>query len=89
MSTAHDNTAFDEVPEPVASSFTLEVARRIASLRANAALEARLDELARKANEGELSEQEREQYRAYVEAIDMVSILQAKAHKMIADSAAS
>ena len=89
MSTAHENTVLDEVLEPVARCFTPDVARQIASLRAAPTLQARLDEFASKANEGELSEEERDQYEAYVEAIDLVSILQAKARKIIANNAAS
>lgn len=75
--------------DPIARCFTPDVARQIAALRAGTTLQAQLDELASKANEGELSDQEREQYEAYVEAIDVISILQAKARKILANSAAS
>lgn len=85
MSTSHENTALDEVLEPVARCFTPEVARRISELRAALALQTRLDELANKANEGDLTDQEREQYEAYVEAIDVISILQAKARRVLAN----
>ena len=89
MSSSFENTVLDEVLEPVARCFTPDVARQIVALRAAPTLQARLDELARKANEGELSEEEREQYEAYVEAIDLISILQAKARKMLANDAVS
>jgi hypothetical protein len=84
MSTSYEDTILDEVLEPVVRCFTPDVARQIAALRAAPALQARLDKLARKANEGELTLQEREQYEAYVEAIDLISILQAKARKVLA-----
>jgi len=69
--------------EPVARCFTPDVARQIIELRADPALQTRLDSLAGKANEGELTENDREQYEAYVEAIDIIAILQAKARKML------
>ena len=89
MTTSHEDTVLEEVLEPVARCFTPDVARQIASLRADPALQARLDDFASKANEGELSEQEREQYEAYVEAIVLIAILQAKARKILASDAAS
>ena len=89
MTTTHEDTVLEEVLEPVARCFTPDVARQIASLRADPALQARLDDLASKANEGELSEGEREQYEAYVEAIDLIAILQAKARKILANDTAS
>lgn len=67
--------------DPVARCFTADVARQVAALRADSKLQARLDALARKANEGELSEDEHEEYDAYVEALDLVSILQAKPNR--------
>ena len=89
MATAPDNTALNEVLEPVARCFTPEVARQIADLRADPALQARLDEFAEKCNEGELTEADREQYEAYVEAIDLISILQAKARRILAETQSS
>ena len=89
MSTSHENAALDEVLEPVARCITPDVARQIADLQATPTFQTRLDELASKANEGALTEPEREQYEAYVEAIDVISILQAKARKILANNAAS
>jgi hypothetical protein len=89
MSASYENTILDEVLEPVARCFTPDVARQIAALQGASTLQARLDELAAKANEGELTEEEQEQYEAYVEAIDVISILQAKARKVLASHAPS
>ena len=85
MSTTYENTVLEEVLEPVAKCFTLDVARQIAALRASPALQARLDDLALKANEGELTADERAKYEEYVEAIDLIAILQAKARKILAN----
>ena len=38
----------------------------------------------KKANEGQLSPSERDEYAAYVRAIDLVSILQSKARRFLA-----
>jgi hypothetical protein len=89
MPSSYESAALDEVLEPIARCFTPDVARQIVALQAGHTLQARLDELASKANEGELTEQEREQYEAYVEAIDLISILQAKARKILANDATS
>jgi hypothetical protein len=85
MSRSHQDPVLDEVLDPVARCFTPDVASQIASLRADPKLQARLDALARKSSDGELTEEEREQYHAYVEAIDLISILQAKARQILAN----
>lgn len=69
----------DRLLDPVAACLTTDVARRIAALRADPATQARLDELADKAAEGDLSPAEREEYASYVEALDFIALLQAKA----------
>ena len=61
----------------------VEFARELAALKAPCAVQARLDELADKCNEGELTEAERAEYDAYVDAIDVISILQAKARSVL------
>jgi hypothetical protein len=69
--------------EPLTDCFTPEVARRVATLRADPETQARLDELAAKANEGDLTDEENDEYSAYVDAIDMIGILQAKARAAV------
>jgi hypothetical protein len=78
-----DNSALDRLFEPLAQCFTPDVARRIVDLRADAALQTRIDELAKKANEGELTDEEEVEYKAYVDGIDIIGILQAKARAML------
>jgi hypothetical protein len=77
----------DRLLDPVARCFTPEVAQRIADLRADAPTQARIDELAAKSREGLLTEPERREYGAYVEAIDLIGILQAKARAILANAA--
>lgn len=74
--------------EPVARCFTPSVAKKIAELRADAELEARMQELSAKANEGELSDAEQSEYEAYIEAGDIIALLQAKARSVVKNSPA-
>ena len=81
-------TPLDRLLDPVAKCFTIDVAQRLVDIRPDASTQARIDELAAKANEGTLSEAEQTEYHGYVEAIDIVSILQAKARKLLIGRAA-
>jgi hypothetical protein len=69
----------EEILEPVARAFSREVAEALVSLGASAAAQKRISELAEKCNEGLLSAAERSEYESYVNAVDLVSVLQAKA----------
>ena len=50
-----DNSAFDRGTDAILQFFTVEQARGIVAYRGNAAIEGRIEELACKANEGELT----------------------------------
>ena len=78
----------DRVLDPFAHCLTPEVARRIADLRADPGMQARVDELASKANEGRLSEPERAEYDTYRSAFHFVTILQAKARSLLKPASA-
>jgi hypothetical protein len=78
------HSPLDRLLDPVARCLTADVAKRLVELRADPETQARIDELAGKANEGTLSPNEKTEYEGYVEAIDVVSILQAKARKVLA-----
>jgi hypothetical protein len=71
----------DELLDPVGNCLTADVAARIAALRAGRETQERLDELAEKNAEGTLTPQEEAEYDAYVEAFDVIAILQAKARR--------
>ena len=72
----------ERVLELVAGCFTAEVADRLVALKFDDALQAQLDELAEKANEGQLSEEEKAHYLSYIEIMDFVALLQLKARKL-------
>jgi len=79
-----DSTILDKMLEPVARCWTPAVAQQIAALRAEPLTQARIDELATKCNEGELTDAEQREYAAYVEALDLIGLLQAKARAILA-----
>jgi hypothetical protein len=72
-----------KILDPVAACFTPEVAKRVAELRAAPEVQARIEELAEKCNEGTLTPEETAEYDAYIYAMDVVAILQKQAHTMI------
>ncbi len=84
MSQTEANLALDRLLSPVMECLTPEVARRLVDLRADPAFQDRLDLLADKCTEGDLTPPEREEYDTYVHAIHIISILQAKARKLLA-----
>jgi hypothetical protein len=54
-------------------------ARKLVGMKADAKAQARIAELARKCNEGELTPDERSEYEMYIVVGDVIAILQAQA----------
>ena len=77
MSTA--TIHLDSLLEPLAGCLSPDVAAKIADLRADEAMQTRIDYLADHANEGLLTDDEREEYAGYLHVIDVITVLQAKA----------
>lgn len=69
--------------EPVSRSLNAEAAKELIKLKVDAKTQARVDELARKCNEGALTPSEKSEYERYVTAGNLVAILQAKARLML------
>jgi hypothetical protein len=86
MATAFDTAAFDRAIDPVMGLFTQEQAAALVAYRGDASLRARIEELAQKSTEGELTEKERAEYEGYVRANKFVATLQANARKLLANS---
>lgn len=84
MDTSPETAVLDRVLDPVAELLTPAVAFGIAKMQADPQLQARLDELAAKSNAGRLTEDERREYRDYIDAIDFIGILQSKARQVLA-----
>ncbi len=69
--------------EPVVDAFTPEIAQKIVDLKIDPQLQARVSELADKANEGELTPEEDAEYKSIIQAADVVGIIQAKARSFL------
>lgn len=74
---------FHRVLEPILRSLPPKAARQIAHAEADEQLQQRVEDLARKANEGELTADEQRQYQAYIDAGDVVATMQAVARKLL------
>lgn len=83
-----EKSAMDRLLNPFRDFLTPAVARRIVKLRADAETQARIDELADKSKEGELTAEERREYESFVRAINLVAILQSKARTALSPRAA-
>ena len=70
--------------DPVSRSLNIEAARKLVQLKADAKTQARVDELAHKCNESELTSAEQSEYERYVTAGNLIAILQAKARLILA-----
>jgi hypothetical protein len=83
MSASATLTILDRFLDPVADCLPPEVARRIIDLRMDPQLQSRLDELAEKSSAGTLTNEERDEYQAYVEGMDIVGLFKAKARRSL------
>lgn len=86
MSAEHTRQLLERILDPVWKCLTKRSARRLLALRADPELQSRLDVLARKCNEGELTADEKAEYEAYVRAIQFVTVLQSKARRSLGKS---
>lgn len=78
----------DRLLEPLTEAFTPKMASVLLDLRADSEVEARIAELRRKANDGTLTPTEDAEYKDFVEAVDLISIMQAKARRFLAKRSA-
>jgi hypothetical protein len=72
-------TALDGLLDPLSRCLDAESARRVVALRVAPGVQERIDALAERANEGVLTEDERTEYEALLNAADFISILKLKA----------
>jgi hypothetical protein len=87
--TAMATTSYlDRLLDPLTEAFTPKMASVILDLRADSELEAQIDVLRRKANEGTLTPAEDAEYKDFVEAVDLIAIMQAKARRFLAKQSA-
>lgn len=85
MSRRSQTAVLERLLAPISRGLNAEAARKLVSLKADAKTQARIDELASKCNEGELTVSERSEYEQYVTAGNLIAILKAKAQLLLAD----
>jgi len=73
----------DRFLEPIADAMTPELARVIVDLRVDEKLQSEVELLREKANAGTLTPEEDAAYKDFVEAVDVISILQSKARRVL------
>lgn len=83
---ATETTTVEQLIDPLGACLSPDVARRIVDLRADAKLQARVDELADKANVGTITDEERCEYEKYVSYASFVTMLQIKAKNLLEQS---
>ena len=76
-------TGLDGLLEPLSRCLDMESAQRIVELRVAAPVQERMDALAERANEGTLSDDDRLEYEALINAADFISILKLKARQLL------
>ncbi len=86
MSHLNQTAVLERFLGPVTESLNVEAARKLVRLKADAKTQARVDKLARKCNDGELTNAERAEYEWYVTAGHLIAILQAKARLLLAEN---
>jgi hypothetical protein len=82
MVTTSESLAFDRGVRPMLEIVLPEKAEAIIGFRADPELQARIEELAQKSTEGELTEDERSEYAGYVRANKFVAILKRQAQQI-------
>ncbi len=81
-------TPLEHLLDRMCSLLTPEMARELVDFRYDTQTQAKISELADKANEGLLTPQEREQYAQYIEVGDLIGVLIARARKLLREQAA-
>lgn len=71
----------DGLLDPLSRCLDAESTRRVAKFRVAPQVQKRIDVLAERANNGLLSEEERAEYEALINAADFISILKVKAQR--------
>jgi len=82
MATTSESVAFHRGVRPMLEIVLPEKADAVIGFQADPDLLARIEELARKSTEGDLTEDERAEYAGYVRANKFVAILKRQAHQI-------
>ncbi|HEX4797039.1 MAG TPA: hypothetical protein VH370_24825 [Humisphaera sp.] len=77
------SNVLDRFLSPLTDHLTPEAAEQLVDFQVDPLTQAKIDELADKANEGLLTDAERAEYFQFVEVIDLIGILQSKARQTL------
>ena len=80
---ARRSQVLDQFLNPLRDLLAPEAARAIADLRADAATQSRIEDLAERHHEGKLSPAEFEEYETLVSGASLIAVLQAKARSVL------
>ena len=83
MATSSEMAAFDRGVRPLMQIVLPGKAEAVIDFRADSELQERIEELAEKSTEGQLTEAERSEYAGYVRANKFVAILQQHARRLM------
>ena len=83
MPVTPETEAFDRGVRPVLQIVLPEKAEAVVNFRADPKLQERIEELAGKSTEGQLTESEKAEYAGYVRANKFVTILQRQARQLV------
>ena len=79
---ARNHQVLDQFLNPVRDILTPEVAKAIADLRADPATQERIEDLAGRHHEGQLTADDLAEYEALVNGANLIAVLQAKARSV-------
>ncbi len=86
MKTAKPAPVLDRLVAPLASCLTPESARRLLALKPDPELQRRIDDMAARHTEGQLSPEEEAEYGRCVSYATFIAILKSKARQLLAAS---
>ena len=76
-------TVLDRLIEPLAECLTLDAARKIVALTADPTSQQHIDDLADKANQGTLTDDEKSEYDRCLAAFHVITVMQARARRLL------
>ena len=83
MATTPETTDFERGVHPILQIVLPDKADAVLNFRPDPALQDRIEELAEKSTEGELTDQERAEYEGYVRVNKFIAILQRQARQFL------
>jgi len=75
--------ALDDLLEPLSLCLNVESARRLIAFHIDRPVQARIEMLGQRANDGSLNAAERSEYEALINAADFIAILKLKARRRL------